>query len=82
MSRKSVWDAENIGLSLKVGAIVTVLGFVVFAAEHWANDVSPQEITAVAAAPSFAPTPAANADYFPSHFPEPTGDPQPLPSQF
>ena len=95
MTRKSGWDAENIGLSLRVGAIVTVLGFVVLAAEQrLANDVSPQEIIAAETAPNFAPAPvraepvqmapapAVDADYFPSHFPEPTGDPQPLPSQF
>jgi len=95
MSKRSGWDAEKIGLSLRVGAIVTVLGFVVLAAEQrLANDVSPQEIIAAETAPNFAPAPAralpvqaapapsADEDYFPSHFPEPMGEPQPLPSQF
>ena len=46
MSRKSSWN-ERIALSLRVGAIVTVLGFVVLAAEQrLAQDVSPQETIA------------------------------------
>ena len=58
MSKRSGWDAEKIGLSLRVGAIVTVLGFVVLAAEQrLANDVSPQEIIAAEIAPNFAPAP-------------------------
>ena len=95
MSRKSFWDTEHIGLSLRVGAIVTVLGFVVLAAEQrLSQDISPQEIVAAETAPNFAPAPARalavqaapapseDEDYFPSHFAEPTGEPQPLPSQF
>jgi len=59
MLRKSFWDTEHIGLSLRVGAIVTVLGFVLLAAEQrLAQDVSPQEIVAAETAPNFAPAPA------------------------
>ena|SRR5215831_2726802 len=61
MSHKSSWN-ERIALSLRVGAIVTVLGFVVLAAEQrLAQVVSPQEIVAAEAAPNFAaadPAPA------------------------
>src|SRR5215472_19388038 len=54
MSRKSSWS-ERIALSLRVGAIVTVLGFVVLAAEQrLAQVVSPQEIISAEAAPNFA----------------------------
>lgn len=54
MSRKTAWN-ERIALSLRVGAIVTVLGFVVLAAEQrLAQDVSPQEVIAAEAAPNFA----------------------------
>jgi len=54
MSRKTAWN-ERIALSLRVGAIVTVLGFVVLAAEQrLAQDVSPQEIIAAETAPNFA----------------------------
>src|ERR1700758_2600847 len=54
MSRKSSWN-ERIALSLRVGAIVTVLGFVVLAAEQrLAQDVSPQETIAAETAPNFA----------------------------
>ncbi len=54
MSRKTAWN-ERIALSLRLGAIVTVLGFVVLAAEQrLAQDVSPQEIIAAETAPNFA----------------------------
>jgi hypothetical protein len=93
MSRKSSWS-ERIALSLRVGAIVTVLGFVVLAAEQrLAQDVSPQEIISAETAPGFAPAesriasvkPVAqqqNDDYFPSHFPEPQGEPAAQPDTF
>ena len=93
MSRKWSWS-ERIALSLRVGAIVTVLGFVVLAAEQrLAQDVSPQEIISVETAPSFtaeaagAPVkPAAQQqsgeDYFPSHYPAPKGEPEAQPDGF
>ena len=60
MSRKTAWN-ERIALSLRVGAIVTVLGFVVLAAEQrLAQDVSPQEVIAAEAAPNFAAQLAAS----------------------
>jgi len=93
MSRKSFWDAERMGLSLRVGAMAAVLGLVVLAAEQrLSQSVSAQEIAAAETMPrpvpargapvQATPTPSAHEDYFPSHFPEPTGDPQPLPPQF
>ena len=94
MSRKTAWN-ERIALSLRVGAIVTVLGFVVLAAEQrLAQDVSPQEIIAAETAPNFAAQPRAapaqpaakveqsNSDYFPSHFPAPKGEPEAQPDAF
>ena len=94
MSRKSSWS-ERIALSLRVGAIVTVLGFVVLAAEQrLARDVSPQEIISAEIAPSFAPAQATAApmkpvaqqqnddDYFPSHYPAPKGEPEAQPDAF
>jgi len=93
MSRKTAWN-ERIALSLRVGAIVTVLGFVVLAAEQrLAHDVSPQEIISAETAPNFAPAqptaspaPTAKAeqsvDYFPSHFAAPKGEPEAQPDTF
>jgi predicted lipid-binding transport protein (Tim44 family) len=97
MSQKSSWN-ERIALSLRVGAIVTVLGFVVLAAEQrLAQVVSPQEIIAAETAPNFAPgnvapapakaaeqraAPKDSDDYFPSHFPEPKGEPETQPDTF
>jgi hypothetical protein len=93
MARKATWT-ERIAISLRVGAIVTVLGFVVFAAEQrLTRDVSPQEVIAAEAAPNFAPTqpsaspaPPAKAeqgvDYFPSHFAAPKGQPEAQPDTF
>jgi hypothetical protein len=94
MSRKSSWS-ERIALSLRVGAIVTVLGFVVLAAEQrLARDVPPQQIISAETAPSFAPAESTSApvkpvaqqqndgDYFPSHFPAPQGEPAAQPDTF
>src|SRR5215831_7742485 len=61
MSQRSSWS-ERIALSLRVGAIVTVLGFVVLAAEQrLAQVVSPQEVIAAETAPNFAPANAGPA---------------------
>ena len=92
MARKAIWT-ERIATSLRVGAIVTVLGFVVFAAEQrLTRDVSPQEVIAAETAPNFAPAqPSASpapakaeqsVDYFPSHFAEPKGEPEAQPPTF
>ena len=94
MSRKSSWS-ERIALSLRVGAIVTVLGFVVLAAEQrLARDVSPQEVISAEMAPGFASAESTSApvkpvaqqqnddDYFPSHFPAPKGEPTAQPDSF
>ena len=76
--------------SLKVVALATVLGTVVLAAERQlATGVVPEAV--VVAAPAYAPpvsasAPAAStqqapADYFPSHFPAPKGEPaEPMPT--
>jgi hypothetical protein len=93
MARKATWT-ERIAISLRVGAIVTVLGFVVFAAEQrLTRDVSPQEVIVAETAPNFAPAqpPASLAppvkaeqsvDYFPSHFAAPKGEAEAQPPSF
>ena len=97
MSDQSMWNKERIALSVRVGAMVAVLGFVLLAAEQrLVQDVSPQEIMATDP-PAFAvDSPAARAraaatasqkaapapDYFPSQFPAPKGDAGEQPSTF
>jgi hypothetical protein len=47
MSDRIGWNKERIALSVRVGAMVAVLGFVLLAAEQrLVQDVSPQEIIA------------------------------------
>jgi len=92
MSQRSDWK-ERFALSLRVGAMVALLGFVVVAAEQrLARGISPVEVVASEAgvpvatpdpaaqtAPTAKPAPAAtppSVDYFPSHFPAPTGEPE------
>jgi hypothetical protein len=72
--------------SLKVAAVVTVLGTVVLAAEQrWAGAV-PHEQTIAAAASHQAPATDSAAqqaamDYFPARFPAPTSEPaEPMPT--
>ena len=91
--RKSSWS-ERIALSLRVGAIVTVLGFVVLAAEQRLTQVvSPQELISAETAPNFAAASADSpalpavkteqgSDYFPSHFPAPKGEAAAQPDTF
>jgi HAMP domain-containing protein len=64
MSDKSGWK-ERIALSVRVGAMVAVLGFVVLAAEHrLAQDISPLEILTAEVLPGFevATSPEAQAE--------------------
>ncbi|HUH92435.1 MAG TPA: hypothetical protein VL742_04720 [Casimicrobiaceae bacterium] len=76
--------------SLKVVALATLLGTVVFAAErHLAVRVSPDEAVAAAAAPAGLGAPASPMGsegkdfyYFPSQFAEPTGEPSEQPPTF
>ena len=80
MLKETPSGSTKIITALKVAALVTVLGSVVFAAEHrWAN-VVPQEQTIVAQTPApDAQQPAI--DYFPARFPAPTGQPaEPMPT--
>jgi len=74
--------------SLKVAALVTILGTVVMAAEQrWASAV-PHEQTIAADTATARQTPApdgtaqqAAIDYFPARFPAPTGQPaEPMPT--
>lgn len=72
--------------SLKVAAVVSVLGTVVLAAEHRLASAVPHERT-IAAATTYAAPAAdrtaqqATTDYFPARFPAPTGEPsEPAPS--
>jgi len=83
---------DRIVTSLKVVALVTVLGTVVLAAEReLATKISPEEMVAADIGPPHAvstpkpatatPTESAPADYFPSHFPAPKGEPaEPMPT--
>jgi hypothetical protein len=85
---------KRIVMSLKVAALVTVLGTVVLAAERQlSTEVSPEGIiigTEVAPAQVAVPAqsaPAASeqkapADYFPSQFPEPKGESAQQPPTF
>jgi hypothetical protein len=72
--------------SLKVAAVVTVLGTVVLAAEQRLANAVPHEQTIAAATARQAPTPDGAAqqaaiDYFPARFPAPTGQPaEPMPT--
>jgi hypothetical protein len=87
------WNKERIALSVRVGAVVAVLGFVLLAVEQrLVQDVSPQEIVTTRAAssgaaaapitePAAAPA-APGADYFPAHFPPPMGEAEPQPPTF
>jgi len=77
--------STKIVTALKIAALVTVLGSVVFAAEHRLVSAVPHEQTIATFA---APAPAADGtaqqaaiDYFPARFPAPTGEPsEPLPT--
>ncbi len=95
MVRKSPSPLRHLVTSLKVVALVTVLGTVVLAAErHLATRISPEEVIATDMAPSHiaspapaatgsgAPAQAAPEAYFPSQFPEPTGEVAPQPPTF
>ena len=74
--------------ALKVAALVTVLGSVVFAAEHRLAGVAPHEQTIAAAIVTAHQASAADVaaqpapiDYFPAWFPAPTGEPsEPMPT--
>ena len=96
MRRKPRPVLHHVATSLKVAALVTVLGTVVLAAErHMATRVAPEEIIATEVAPArlASPSPAAlpNApaqaqpaqeDYFPSHFDESKGEAAEQPPTF
>jgi hypothetical protein len=75
---------RHVVTSLKVVAVVTVLGTVVMAAErHLATQISPEEIIATDLAPArmssptaapAAVTPQPSTEYFPSQFDETKGE--------
>ena len=81
MISKSPSVLSRVVTSFKVVALATVLATVVFAAErHLVLKVAPDEAVAAATArASGAAKPSTPADgatvYFPSQFPEPTGEP-------
>ncbi len=72
--------------ALKIAAVVTVLGSVVFAAEHRLASAVPHEQTVAAVTAQKAPAADGTAqqaatDYFPARFPAPTGEPsEPAPT--
>jgi len=79
--------STKIVTALKVAALVTVLGSVVFAAEHRLASVVPHEQTIAAATVTAHQASADGAaqqapiDYFPARFPAPTGEPsEPMPT--
>jgi hypothetical protein len=85
MSDRWGWDKERIALAVRVGTMVTVLGFVLLAAEQrLARDFPQQEVVAgeivpsADTAPPAAPAPAEKAtpgyDYWPGHFAVPSTD--------
>ncbi len=86
MLSKSFSGMTRVVMSLKVAALVSVLGAVVLAAEH-RLDVAPD---AAIARPTIASpdsrgeraTEQAPADYFPAHFPPPSGPVAEQPSTF
>jgi hypothetical protein len=95
MNSESPSALHLIVTSLKVVALVTVLGTVVLAAErHMATRVSPEEIINAEQAPARlmsappAAAPVSPADtaapdaYFPSQFPEPSGPAEEQPPTF
>jgi len=90
MLRKAPSSMRRLAASLKVVALATLLGTVVFAAErHLAVKVSPDEAVAAAAAPARFGMPTSPTGregdelyYFPSQFPEPTGGPAEQPPTF
>jgi hypothetical protein len=86
MLSKSFSGMAGVVTSLKVAALVSVLGAVVLAAEH-RLEVAPDPTIArqtVASPDSTAERGAeqALADYFPAHFPPPSGPVAEQPSTF
>ena len=96
MLNESPSALKRVVMSLKVAALVTVLGTVVLAAERQlSTEVSPEgiigtEVTSAQVAIPGQPAPAAPAaseqkapaDYFPSQFPEPKGESAQQPPTF
>ena len=86
MMNKSFSDMTRLVTSLKVAAFVSILGAVVLAAEH-RLEVAPDPTIArptVSAPDSKAKrgSEQAPADYFPAHFPPPSGPVAEQPSTF
>jgi hypothetical protein len=80
--------SSRIVTSLKVAALVTVLGSLVLAAEErMATPISPEQSVPVATAPAVPASPAdrsewAATEYFPARFPAPSGEAAALPPTF
>jgi hypothetical protein len=70
--------------SFKIVALATVLGTVVLAAERQlivAADTAPAYVASTSTPATAAQAQQAPADYFPSHFPGPKGEPaEPMPT--
>jgi hypothetical protein len=74
--------------SLKVAAVVAILGSVVLAAErHKGTEILPEPAAAAQTAPASQQNPGSGAQdaaavYFPAHFPAPSGPAAELPPTF
>lgn len=86
MLNESPSALKRIVMSLKVAALVTVLGTVVLAAERQlttevppegiiGTEVTPAQFADPAKSAPAAPANNAPTDYFPAQFPEPKGEP-------
>jgi len=83
MRNETPSGSTKIVTALKIAALVTVLGSVVFAAEHRLVSAVPHEQTLAAAtvaaqASADGTAQQAATDYFPARFPAPTGEPSEL----
>jgi hypothetical protein len=84
MLTQSSSGMNRIVTSLKVAAVVSILGAVVLAAEHQVGTSVPSEPTAPSASAmsSQADSTAEPADYFPAQFPAPSGPVAEQPASF
>jgi len=74
-------EGDNLVTSLKIGAFITVLGWMALAVEAQQLVAAPNDTTTTAQ--STVPVVSLSAvDYFPARFPAPKGEAEPLPATF